>query len=197
MLFEYARLTPNATGGQSVLILGAAGNVGAYAVQLANLAGLRVIATASQKDGAFLTTLGADQILAKEGRSAILADASQRSAVANLAPVDSVLDLVGGATRERSLSFLKPSGNLVTVVSPRPDDLIARHPNQKIIFFLADVTTARLNHLSSLFDSGQLRPQVGIVLPLDQAKEAREMLAGKIPDPRGKIVLTISSSEPS
>jgi NADPH:quinone reductase-like Zn-dependent oxidoreductase len=180
-----------------VLILGAAGNVGAYAVQLAKLAGLHVIAAAAQKDGAFLTTLGADQVLAKEDRSANLADAPQRSAVANLAPVDSVLDLVGGATRERSLSFLKPSGNLVTVVSPRPDDLIARHPNQKIIFFLADVTTARLNHLSSLFDSGQLRPQVGVVLPLDQAKEAREMLAGKIPDPRGKIVLTISSSEPS
>lgn len=196
MLFEYAALPRHASEGQCVLILGAAGNVGAYAVQLAKLAGLHVIAAASQKDTAYLSALGADQILAREDCTALSADAS-RSAMASMVPVDAVIDLVGGPTRERSLTFLKPSGTLVTVVSPRPDELIARHPDKKILFFLAAVSTSHLNDLTSLFDSGQLHTEVGAVLPLNQAKEAHQMLAGQIPHPRGKIVLTMAPSGPS
>ena len=56
MLFEYARVT----GGQTVLIHGAAGNVGAYAVQLAKQAGLHLVATAASADLDYVRTLGAD-----------------------------------------------------------------------------------------------------------------------------------------
>ena len=55
-------------------------------------------------------------------------------------------------------------------------------------FFYAEVTTARLNKITALIDSGKLSTDVGTVLPLDQVRTAHEMLAGA-PHKRGKIVL--------
>src|SRR6185436_6391498 len=66
MLFEYAQVT----AGQTVLILGAAGNVGAYAVQLASRAGLHVVASAGFADLDYVRSLGAEQVVNyKEERS--------------------------------------------------------------------------------------------------------------------------------
>jgi NADPH:quinone reductase-like Zn-dependent oxidoreductase len=59
MLFDYAQAKP----GQTVLIHGAAGNVGAYAVQLASQAGLQVFATASSGDAPYLQSLGATTVI--------------------------------------------------------------------------------------------------------------------------------------
>jgi NADPH:quinone reductase-like Zn-dependent oxidoreductase len=154
MLFEYAHLK----AGQTALIHGAAGNVGAYAVQLAKNAGIKVIATASAQDAEYLRTLGADTII--DYRQAKFEDGPPL--------VDAVVDMVGGAVRERSMRVLAPHGILVTVVSPKPEDLIRRY-GDKVVFFLADVTTTRLNTLTTLFDSGKLLTQVGTVLPLEHA----------------------------
>jgi NADPH:quinone reductase-like Zn-dependent oxidoreductase len=55
-----------------------------------------------------------------------------------------------------------------------------------------DVTTARLNKITELFESGKLLADVGTVLPLEQARIAHEMLGGA-PHKRGKIVLSIGS----
>jgi NADPH:quinone reductase-like Zn-dependent oxidoreductase len=90
-------------------------------------------------------------------------------------------------TRERSFEVLKPGGILISVVSPIPDQMVAKH-KARAVFFIVEVTTGRLNHIAELFDSGRLLTQVGTVLHLDQARLAHEMLAGK-PHPRGKIVL--------
>lgn len=176
MLFDYA----HATAGQSVLIHGAAGNVGAYAVQLARKADLRVIATASADDEQYVRLLGADEVI--NYRSSRFEEV--------VSPVDVVLDMVGGETRERSFRVLKPGGILVSVVSPAPEGA-ARH-GVKAVFFLVEVTTARLNKIADLFDSGKLVAHVGSVLPLDQARTAHEMLAGA-PHERGKIVLRIAA----
>jgi NADPH:quinone reductase-like Zn-dependent oxidoreductase len=62
----------------------------------------------------------------------------------------------------------------------------------RAVSFLAEVTTARLNTITSLFESGKLLPQVGTVLSLDQARSAHEMLAGA-PHKRGKIVLQVAA----
>ena len=175
MLFEYARLK----AGQTALIQGAAGNVGAYAVQLAKNAGIKVFATASAKVVEYLRGLGADTII----------DYRQAKFEDRLPLVDAVVDMVGGAVRERSMRVLAPHGILVTVVSPKPEDLIRRY-GDKVVFFLADVTTTRLNTLTTLFDSGKLLTQVGTVLPLEHARLAHEMLAGA-PHQRGKIVLQL------
>jgi len=176
ILFEYA----HAVAGQTALIHGAAGNVGAYAVQLAKNAGLHVIATAASRDAAYVRSLGAEKIVDYE-------DARFEEAVP---PVDIVVDTIGGEVRERSLRVLNPGGILVSVASPIPQEMAQRY-GDRVIFFLVEVTTSRLNAIAALFDSGELMAQVGTVLPLDQARRAHEMLAGA-PHARGKIVLKIA-----
>jgi NADPH:quinone reductase-like Zn-dependent oxidoreductase len=176
MLFDYAKATP----AQTVLIHGAGGSVGAYAVQLAAQAGLRVFATASASDAPYVQSLGATTVIDyKNSRFEELVPA-----------VDIVLDTVGGETRERSLGIIKPGGILVSVVSepmPSPSDW----KNIRTLFFLVEVTTERLDKITDLFNRGKLIPRVGTVLPLEQARTAHEMLAGA-PHQPGKIVLKIA-----
>jgi NADPH:quinone reductase-like Zn-dependent oxidoreductase len=176
MLFEYAK----AASGQTVLVHGAGGSVGSYAVQLAVNAGLNVIATASAEDGPYVKSLGAATVIDYKGQR-----------FERLAPkVDIVLDTVGGETRERSFAIIAPGGILVSVVSEpvvppnAPRDVRA-------VFFLAEVTAQRLETLTTLFDQGRLIPRVGSVLPLENARTAHEMLAGA-PHKPGKIVMTVA-----
>jgi NADPH:quinone reductase-like Zn-dependent oxidoreductase len=173
MLFDYAHLT----SGQAVLIHGAAGNVGAYAVQLARDAGLQIFATAGSADLDYVRTLGADAVV--DYKTPNFEDALPR--------VDAVLDTVGGETQRRSFGVLKPGGILVSVVSPVPENP-PLPAGLRSTFFLVDVTTRRLNILAKLFDSGKLVSQVGTILPLTQARTTHEMLAGA-PHQRGKILL--------
>ena len=105
--------------------------------------------------------------------------------------MDIVLDLVGGATQEKSLGVLKRGGILVSVVSAVPEAAQKQY-GVRAAFFYAEVTTARLNKIAELIDAGKLSTDVGTVLPLTQARDAHEMLAGA-PHKRGKIVLNISA----
>jgi NADPH:quinone reductase-like Zn-dependent oxidoreductase len=180
MLFDYARLT----AGQVVLVHGAAGNVGGYAVQLANSSGLHVIALSAGRDMDYVRSLGAETIVNYE-------DVKFENVVSG---VDAVMDTVGGETTERSFAVLKPGGILVSVAvsSETPISQEAAHRGVRAVSFLAEVTTARLNTITSLFESGKLLPQVGTVLSLDQARSAHEMLAGA-PHKRGKIVLQVAA----
>src|SRR4051812_39815880 len=177
MLFDYA----HAAAGQTVLVLGAAGNVGAYAVQLAKLSDLHVLATAASADLNYVSVLGAERVL----------DYKKERFEESLNGVDVVLDTVGGETQERSLQVLKPDGILVSVVSPIPDAAQKRY-GVRAAYFYVDVTTARLNKISELFDTGKLATNVGTVLLLDQHSTAYEMLGGE-PHKRGKIVLSIAA----
>jgi NADPH:quinone reductase-like Zn-dependent oxidoreductase len=109
MLFDYAQLK----SGQSVLIHGAAGNVGAYAVQLAKHAGLQAYATAGPDDLDYVRSCGADTVA--NYKTEKFEDTFPR--------VDAVLDMIGGETQHRSFSVLKPDGILVSVVTPTPEQL--------------------------------------------------------------------------
>ena len=171
MLFDYAQMK----AGQAVLIHGAAGNVGAYAVQLAKQAELQVFATAGPADLDYVRGLGAEIVV--NYKTAKFEDA--------VPPVDAVLDTVGGETQDRSFRVLKPGGILVSSVSPPPQSAGFRS-----VFLLVDVTATRLDTLARLLDSRKLIPEVGTVLPLEEAQMAHEMLAGA-PHKRGKIVLTM------
>jgi NADPH:quinone reductase-like Zn-dependent oxidoreductase len=82
---------------------------------------------------------------------------------------------------------VKPGGIRVSVVS---NGDASQRPEVKSVFFYAEVTTARLDRISELFDTGKLAAKVGTVLPLDGVRTAHEMLAGA-PHARGKIVLRI------
>lgn len=177
MLFDYAHVT----AGQTVLIHGAAGNVGAYAVQLAKQAGLRVVATAASAELDYVRSLGAERVV----------DYKRERFEESLTGVDVVLDTVGGDTQQRSLRVLKPGGILVSVVSPVPETTQKRY-GVRAAYFYVNVTTARLDKITELFDSGKLLTDVGTVLPLEDARIAHEML-GSAPHKRGKIVLSIAS----
>ena len=172
MLFQYGQ----AKRGQVVMVVGAAGNVGAYAVRMAVDAGIQVIAVARLADEDLLRSLGVKSVI----------DSSKPAFEQNLPQVDAILDTVGGSTFQRCIAALKPGGTLVTSVSAQPLPAGA-------IFFYADVTTARLQTLTTLFDAGRITARVGSILPLSQARQAQDMLAGA-PHKPGKIVLQIGSS---
>jgi NADPH:quinone reductase-like Zn-dependent oxidoreductase len=169
MLFQYGQ----ATRGQTVMVVGAAGNVGAYAVQMAIDAGIQVVAIAHLADQDLLHSLGVKSVI----------DSSKPAFERDLPQVDVMLDTVGGSTFQRCVAALKPGGKLVTSVSTQPLPAGA-------IFFYAEVTTARLQTLTPLFEAGRITARVGSVLPLSEARQAQDMLAGA-PHKSGKIVLQI------
>ena len=167
MLFQYAQ----AMRGQTVMVVGAAGNVGAYAVQMAVDARIHVVAIAHLDDEDLLRSLGVKSII----------DSSKPAF--EHPQVDAILDTVGGSTFQRCVAALKPGGKLVTSVSTQPLPAEA-------IFFYAAVTTERLETLTTLFDAGRITARVGSILPLSEARQAQRMLAGA-PHKSGKIVLQI------
>ena len=179
MLFDHAQLEE----GQRVLIHGGAGNVGAFAVQLAKDAGLHVIATAAERDLAYVRELGADEVI----------DYRATEFDATVSDVHAVIDTVGGVTRTRSYAVLEPGGILVTAAGPIPED--EKVPEGlRAMFFMVEITRSRLDGVSALLEKGKLRTQVGTMLPLEAAGAAHEMLAGA-PHPRGKIVLEVVAAD--
>ena len=176
-LFEHAGLV----SGQTVVIHGAGGNVGAYAVRLARRAGLRIIATVGAREIEAVRSLGAEEVI--DHRAMRFEDTVKN--------VDAVIDLVGGEVQARSFEILKPGGVLVSAVS-QPDQEVATRRGVRALFFLVDVTTAHLTRIAAMIDAGELVPNVGAVLSLADARVAHEILEGARPRPGGKIVLSVS-----
>lgn len=175
-LFIHAGLV----AGQTVLIHGGAGNVGAYAVQLAVRAKLRVISTAATEDLPYIKSLGAH----------VAIDYSRERFEDHVTDVDAVIDLVGGETQKRSFSVIRKGGVLVSAVS-QPDQTIATASGIKAMFFLVNVTSSELIDIAAAVDVGELRTKVGEVLALEEAVKAHMMLEGRIKGRKGKIVLRV------
>src|SRR6266404_902456 len=104
--------------GQTILIHGGAGGVGAFAVQLAAHAGANVVATASSVDATYLKSIGAARVI--DYRNARFEDELPDK-------VDVVFDLIGGETQRRSFSVLKPGGYLIATNQPVPQDEAAKY----------------------------------------------------------------------
>ena len=177
MLFEYAQ----AKSGDTILITGAAGNVGAYAVQIALEAGMRVIAVARSSDPRSPDL----ELLRAYGVETIL-DSSAAGFDNSLLQVDAVLDTVGGDTVQRCSAAVKAGGRLVSVASTQPP----QRAGMQSVFFYAEVTSQRLLTVTDLFETRRISARVGSVLPLAEARSAHEMLAGA-PHKSGKIVLQL------
>jgi NADPH:quinone reductase-like Zn-dependent oxidoreductase len=169
-LLERGRLV----AGQRVLIHGAAGGVGGFAVQLARRQGARVIGTASASNLAFVRGLGADEVI----------DYRAQRFEQVVRDLDVVFDTVGGETLERSWGVLKPGGRLVTVATSAEG---SRDPRVREAFFIVQANQAQLAEIARLIDAGQLRPVVDAVFPLAQARQAYEHKPA-----HGKVVLDVA-----
>src|SRR4051794_34265027 len=154
--------------GQTILIHGGAGAVGAYAVQLASHAGATVIATASGDDEAYLKSIGASRVI--DYREAQFEKVLREK-------VDVVFDLIGGDAQKRSFLVLKEGGHLVATSQPVPQEETAKHRVSGAMMQLAPSADG-LGRIARLLEAGTLRPDVATVYPLQDAAQAWQDIAG-------------------
>ncbi|MEU5423100.1 zinc-binding alcohol dehydrogenase family protein [Streptomyces sp. NPDC020799] len=172
--------------GESVLVTAAASGVGHLAVQLAKARGAKRVvgAVSSAAKADFVRSLGADEVVTYD-------------ALADAAPVDIVLDAVGGELLSPALAALAPGGRLVAYSSGggtiQAYDLLVG-AKSAIGFQMALVARHRpalmeqwRQELWELFASGRLRPRVHAELPLEEAAEAHRIIESRVN--LGKVVL--------
>jgi NADPH:quinone reductase-like Zn-dependent oxidoreductase len=174
--------------GQKVLIHAAAGGVGHIAVQLARWRGAHVIGTASTRNEQFLRELGVDEFV-DYSTTAFESVARDVDLVVDAIPreADDKTDSLARETLERSWAVLRDGGIQVSVcANPTPGpDAVAR--GLRGAYAGARPGNDVLNRVAGLVDEGTVRPEVGTVLPLEEARRAHELIqTGHI---RGKIVL--------
>ena len=177
--------------GQTILIHGGAGAVGAYAVQLASHAGATVIATASGYDEAYVRSIGASRVV--DYRQAEFEKVLREK-------VDLVFDLVGGDTQKRSFLVLKEGGRLIATTQPVSQEETARHRVSGAMMRLAP-SADKMARIARLLAEGTLRPDVATVYALPDAAQAWKDVAGNLSPggprparsrPHGKIVLRVA-----
>jgi NADPH:quinone reductase-like Zn-dependent oxidoreductase len=163
--------------GIRVLIHGAAGSVGSFAAQIAKVWGAQVIGTASGEDAVYLRALGHIQVI----------DYKHERFEA-VGQVDAVLDLIGGETTTRSYAVVKKGGVLVSTVGAADAELAARAGIRSANVVMKR-SAADLLELARLVEAGDVKPRMGEVFPLEQAREAQE--ASKEGRAKGKILLRV------
>ena len=164
--------------GQTVLILGASGGVGSMAVQLAKLAGARVLATAATENVERVRGLGADQVI----------DYKKQRVDEAAEDVDLCLDLVGGDLQKRGFLTVKLGGRLISTVQP-PDEALAASRGVMARFLMMKPDADQLRQLAVKIDAGEIRVEVAKILPFERAAEAEEL--NRRHGVEGKIVLRV------
>ena len=186
--------------GQKVLVHAGAGGLGSTVIQLAKHLGAHVATTAHTNDVDKVRTLGADEVI----------DFTQQDFTEVLSGYDVVLDSLGLASLEKSLTVLAPGGLAISVVGP-PDTAFATQLGQPLLkpvmavlsrkirrrarrlgvrysFFFMRADGARLSKLGALYDAGTLRPVLDRAFPFERTLDAMAYVEqGKA---SGKIVVT-------
>ena len=172
-----------------MLITGASGGVGTFAVQIAKALGAQVTGVCSTAETDLVTSIGADHVL--DYTRDDFADGSQR--------YDLILDIAGNSPLARLRRALTPAGTLVLAGGEdgghwtgmsRQLRALARSPvtRQRLTMLISRQRHADLETLARLIEAGQLTPVIGKTYPLRQAPDAtRHLQAGHA---RGKLVLT-------
>ncbi|MFI0090670.1 NADP-dependent oxidoreductase [Streptomyces bobili] len=164
--------------GDRVLIHAAAGGVGHVAVQLAKELGAYVIGTARVANHDLLSGLGADELI----------DYTTTDFRTSMAPVDAVLDLVGGSYGPRSLDVLRPDGLLIGAsIDPGTDERQAAARGLRYAWVTAEPSGQLLKQITDRIEAGRLRVMVQRTYPLAEAVEAHRTIEAK--RTTGKIVL--------
>ncbi len=177
--------------GQSVLITGASGGVGSYAVQLAKALGAQVTAVTSTANLDHVRSLGADHVIDRTGED--FADGTHH--------YDLILDLAGNPPLARLRRALTPAGTAVLVGGEESDRLtggmgralrataLSPFIRQRFTNVVSTTRSADLHRLTELIETGQVVPYLDRTYPLERAAEAmRHLEAGTV---RGKLAITI------
>jgi len=158
--------------GQTVLVVGAAGNVGRSAVFTAKARGATVIAGVLKRQIEEAKTVGADQAVATDDDTAI----------ASLPPVDAVADTVGGRIAEKLIAKVKPGGFYSSVVG-LPQNA-AKYPSVKVVHVFSKFDRKTLEFMAEAVRDGKLVIPISQKLPLSKAADAQAAAekggAGKI-----------------
>jgi NADPH:quinone reductase-like Zn-dependent oxidoreductase len=177
--------------GQQVLITGASGGVGSYAVQLAKALGAEVTAVSSAGKAGLVRSLGADHVIdyARED----FADGSRH--------YDLILDIAGNPTLRRVRRALTPHGTAVILGGEQGGritggfgrtlraPLVSRFVSQRLTMVTADENGRDLERLTALIEAGQITPHVDRSYPLQEVPEAmRRLVAGQA---RGKVAISV------
>jgi NADPH2:quinone reductase len=179
--------------GQKVLIHGAAGGVGSFAVQFAKSGGLLVAATCGTPNVTYVKSLGADRVIDYKTEDVCHAvrDWSAEG-------VDAVLDAVGPATLPQALDMLRPGGRLISILTATADGDIERDRKEaerrgfRKITFIIDFERAQesMREITNLIDAGMVHVPPSHVLLLEDAVLAHRMIDnGHV---RGKLVLKVA-----
>jgi NADPH:quinone reductase-like Zn-dependent oxidoreductase len=160
--------------GQTVLIHGAGGGVGSMGVQLARWAGAHVIGSGRLDARQRVLDLGADDYV----------DVERDGWEKTIGPVDLVYDTIGGDVLARSLETVKSGGAVVSIMEPPQTD----RDDIRTVHFVRDPSGSQLREVGRLVDEGVLRPRVGAVYPLAEARKA--FMAKSTEHIPGKVVLT-------
>jgi NADPH:quinone reductase-like Zn-dependent oxidoreductase len=169
--------------GQRVLIIGAGGSFGTYAVQLAKQAGAEVIAVDSTGKLEMLREIGADQVI----------DYTERDFADGAGEFDIVFDVIGRAPSGRIVSLLRPRGRYV-VANPHTAQLTrglwaSLTGDKKMIFSSGAATEEHLRAITELVEAGKLRPIIDRQYPLEQMAEAHRY--AETEQKRGNIVVVV------
>lgn len=173
-LFDHAKLST----GDRLVVHGAGGGVGTFALQFARCRGIHIIATCSKQKSDLVRELGAEQVI----------DYARVRFEDEISDVDAVLDTVGGDTLERSWKVIRKGGALVTIVGDAPEEEAAAY-GVRGISMLVEPNRAQLIEISQLVDQGKVRPIIGGIFPLRDARKAYE--SGLSGHNQGKIVLKV------
>jgi NADPH:quinone reductase-like Zn-dependent oxidoreductase len=147
--------------GQTVMVVGALGNVGRSAVFTAKDRGATVIAGVLKKQMEDAKTIGADQVTATDDDAAI----------ANLSPLDAVANTVGGTTAEKLIAKVKPGGVFASVVG-LPQNA-AQYPSVKVVHVFSHFDRATLQFMAEAVRDGKLVIPISEKLSLSEAVEAQ------------------------
>jgi NADPH:quinone reductase-like Zn-dependent oxidoreductase len=154
----------SATGvksGQTVMVVGAVGNVGRSAVFTAKQRGATVIAGVLKRQMDQAKTVGADQVVATDDDTAI----------ANLPPLDAVADAVGGRTAEKMIAKVKQGGVFASVLGTPQN--VAKYPSVKAVFVFSKFDRKTLEVMAEAVRDRKLIIPIGRKLPLSEAAEAQ------------------------
>ena len=156
----------SATGikaGQTVMVVGAVGNVGRSAVFTAKERGASVIAGVLKRQTHEAKTVGADQVVATDDDTAI----------ANLPPLDAVADTVGGRTAEKLIATVKPGGVFASVEGAPQN--AAKYPSVRVVAVFSKFDRKTLEFMAEAVRDGKLVIPIGQTRPLREAAEAQAL----------------------